>query len=135
MIILDGLSLIAFVQGDVQMCTLLSLIAGEELKVSRSRLVRFLESYIGKLRISQLVVSPDRLSTDILARLRLHSCAAYLRKFSPAEDVRTTTQVCETYHRLYLLLTDRRVSRWRPRYIHHVGVAVNPSFSPLRVLC
>ncbi|CAL1708081.1 unnamed protein product [Somion occarium] len=61
-------------EGDVQMCTLLSLVAGAELKVTRTRLVRFLESYI-----------------DLLVRLRLHTAAAYMRKFTPAEEVRNAT--------------------------------------------
>ncbi|CAL1708339.1 unnamed protein product [Somion occarium] len=61
-------------EGDVQMCTLLSLVAGAELKVSRTRLVRFLESYM-----------------YLLVRLRLHTSAAYMRKFTPAEEVRNTT--------------------------------------------
>lgn len=34
-------------QGDIQMCTMLSLVAAEELKISKSRLERFLEAYIG----------------------------------------------------------------------------------------
>ncbi|KAL4244097.1 GATOR2 complex protein WDR24 [Abortiporus biennis] len=68
-------------EGDVQMCTMLALIASEELKVSKSRLVRFLESYI-----------------EILVRLRLHTTAAYMRKFSPAEEVRNTTSLETTFY-------------------------------------
>lgn len=36
-------------QGDIQMCTMLSLVAPEELKITKSRLIRFLEAYIGMI--------------------------------------------------------------------------------------
>ncbi|KAI0082042.1 hypothetical protein K474DRAFT_1671564 [Panus rudis PR-1116 ss-1] len=61
-------------EGDVQMCAVLSLVAGNDLRISRSRLMRFLESYI-----------------EILSRLKLHAVAAYVRKYSPIEEVRNTT--------------------------------------------
>ncbi|KAH8107815.1 hypothetical protein BXZ70DRAFT_912770 [Cristinia sonorae] len=61
-------------EGNVQMCTMLALVASKELKISRSRLLRFLEAYI-----------------DILVRLRLHASAAYIRKNAPADEIRNMT--------------------------------------------
>ncbi|KAJ7741513.1 hypothetical protein DFH07DRAFT_52395 [Mycena maculata] len=61
-------------EGDVQTCSILALIAPQELRVGPKRILRFLESYI-----------------DILTRLQLHSCAAYIRKFCQTEDVQNTT--------------------------------------------
>ncbi|TCD66714.1 hypothetical protein EIP91_001007 [Steccherinum ochraceum] len=68
-------------QGDVQMCTMLSLVAAEELKISRSRVLRFLEAYI-----------------DILVRLRLHVSAAYLRKHAPNDEIRNMTGIETTIY-------------------------------------
>ncbi|KAF9532667.1 hypothetical protein CPB83DRAFT_867467 [Crepidotus variabilis] len=51
-------------EGEVQMSAMLVLVASDELGVSRFRKTRLLDSYI-----------------DILSRLRLHTCAAYVRKF------------------------------------------------------
>ncbi|KAJ6596993.1 hypothetical protein DFH09DRAFT_1403743, partial [Mycena vulgaris] len=62
-------------QGDVQTCAILAVIAPEELHITPKRTLRFLESYIA----------------DILTRLQLHTCAAYLRKFCQTDDVRKTT--------------------------------------------
>ncbi|KAG1739394.1 uncharacterized protein EDB91DRAFT_1134938 [Suillus paluster] len=62
--------------GDVQMCAMLALIAAKELEISRRRGLQFLEAYI-----------------ELLTRLRLHTCAAYLRKCSDFEDVTSTTKL------------------------------------------
>ncbi|KAG2341601.1 hypothetical protein BDR05DRAFT_888115 [Suillus weaverae] len=62
--------------GDVQMCAMLALIAAKELGISRRRGLQFLEAYI-----------------ELLTRLRLHTCAAYLRKCSDFEDVLNTTKL------------------------------------------
>ncbi|KAG1785218.1 uncharacterized protein HD556DRAFT_1423791 [Suillus plorans] len=62
--------------GDVQMCAMLALIAAKELGISRRRGLQFLEAYI-----------------ELLTRLRLHTCAAYLRKCSNFEDVSNTTKL------------------------------------------
>ncbi|OJA08915.1 hypothetical protein AZE42_07365 [Rhizopogon vesiculosus] len=62
--------------GDVQMCAMLALIAAKELKISRRRCLQFLEAYI-----------------ELLVRLRLHTCAAYLRKYAAFEDVKKTTRL------------------------------------------
>ncbi|KAJ7125451.1 hypothetical protein C8R43DRAFT_1030196 [Mycena crocata] len=61
-------------EGDAQTCAMLAVVAPQEMHISPARTLRFLESYI-----------------DILTRLQLHTCAAYLRKFCQTEDVRTTT--------------------------------------------
>ncbi|KAH7915025.1 hypothetical protein BJ138DRAFT_998811, partial [Hygrophoropsis aurantiaca] len=63
-------------KGDVQMCAMLSIVASKELQINSRRMLRFLESYI-----------------DILTRLRLHTCAAYLRKYTEPEDVRTISKL------------------------------------------
>ncbi|KAF9020966.1 hypothetical protein BDZ89DRAFT_1201771 [Hymenopellis radicata] len=60
--------------GDIQMCAMLSLVAGKELRVKKSRVIAFLDAYI-----------------DILTRLRLHTCSAYLRKYCETEEVREAT--------------------------------------------
>ncbi|CDO68173.1 hypothetical protein BN946_scf184938.g25 [Trametes cinnabarina] len=63
-------------EGDVIMCATLSLVVPEELKIPKLRVARFVEAYI-----------------DILNRLRLHTCAAYMRKFVPLDDVKAATSV------------------------------------------
>ncbi|KAF5371397.1 hypothetical protein D9615_009674 [Tricholomella constricta] len=75
-------------EGDIQMCAMLSVLAADELKISKRRAGRFLESYI-----------------DLLTRRRLHACSAYLRKYCQVEDIRTTT----------LLVVDAEsLSWWQP---------------------
>ncbi|KAJ7509976.1 hypothetical protein B0H11DRAFT_1168825 [Mycena galericulata] len=61
-------------EGDVQTCSMLALVAPQELRINSKRTLRFLEPYI-----------------DLLTRLQLHPCAAYLRKFCRTEEVRNTT--------------------------------------------
>ncbi|OBZ65249.1 WD repeat-containing protein 24 [Grifola frondosa] len=68
-------------EGDVQMCALLSLVVPDELRIQRSRVTRFLEAYI-----------------DVLWRLRLHTAAAYMRKFVEAEEIRATTALQTTIY-------------------------------------
>ncbi|KAJ7709805.1 hypothetical protein B0H17DRAFT_238977 [Mycena rosella] len=68
-------------EGDVQTCAMLAVIVPEELNITPKRTLHFLESYI-----------------DILRRLQLHTCAAYLRKFSQTEDVRNTSLVETQIH-------------------------------------
>ncbi|KAF8067048.1 hypothetical protein FPV67DRAFT_1497690 [Lyophyllum atratum] len=68
-------------EGDIQMCAMLSVIAPAELRISKRRAGRFLESYI-----------------DLLTRRRLHSCSAYLRKYCQLEDIRTTTLMDTTIY-------------------------------------
>ncbi|KDQ51501.1 hypothetical protein JAAARDRAFT_210996 [Jaapia argillacea MUCL 33604] len=63
-------------EGDVQLCATLCLVAPVELQIPKRRILRFLESYL-----------------DILSRLRLHTCAAYIRKNALEEDVRNTTGI------------------------------------------
>ncbi|KAM5544402.1 hypothetical protein V8D89_002062 [Ganoderma adspersum] len=63
-------------EGDIIMCAMLSLILPQELKITKSRVARFVEAYI-----------------DILTRLRLHTCAAYIRKFATVDAVRMTTSM------------------------------------------
>ncbi|KAF8813412.1 hypothetical protein BYT27DRAFT_7158298 [Phlegmacium glaucopus] len=69
----EGLEVFAE-EGDVQMCAMLALVAAEELRVSRLRATRFLDSYI-----------------ELLTRLRLHTCTAYLRKYCQKEEIRNIT--------------------------------------------
>ncbi|KAI8974589.1 hypothetical protein BD414DRAFT_498136 [Trametes punicea] len=68
-------------EGDVAMCAVLSLVIPEELRITKSRLARFVEAYI-----------------EILNRLNLHTCAAYMRKFVPVEDIRVTTSLQTTMY-------------------------------------
>jgi len=63
-------------QGDVQTCAMLALTAPQELRVSRRRIRRFLDSYI-----------------DILHRRRLYACAAHLRKFCELDSISKNTLV------------------------------------------
>ncbi|KAH9931931.1 uncharacterized protein B0H18DRAFT_1083425 [Fomitopsis serialis] len=68
-------------QGDIQMCALLALVARKELKISAMRTSRFVEAYI-----------------DTLAKLRLHTAAAYLRKYVEADDIRNATALQTTIY-------------------------------------
>ncbi|KAF8150924.1 hypothetical protein B0H34DRAFT_156740 [Crassisporium funariophilum] len=61
-------------EGDVQMCAMLALVAPEELHISRGRVTRFLDSYI-----------------ELLTRLRLYTCASYVRKYCQTEEIRKAT--------------------------------------------
>ncbi|OSD00134.1 hypothetical protein PYCCODRAFT_1414786 [Trametes coccinea BRFM310] len=91
-------------EGDVIMCAMLSLVVPEELKISRQRVTRFVEAYI-----------------DILNRLRLHTCAAYMRKFVPLDDVKATTSLqtaiytsCGKCRKPFVLPTGPMVRAGRP---------------------
>ncbi len=75
------------------MCAVMALAVAEELKISKSRVARFVEAYIGEFDGVVALNLELRCCTEILSRLRLHTCAAYLRKFSPIEDIATTTSV------------------------------------------
>ncbi|KAI0741856.1 hypothetical protein C8Q80DRAFT_1196599 [Daedaleopsis nitida] len=68
-------------EGDVIMCAMLALVVPEELKISKIRTAQFVEAYI-----------------EILSRLRLHTCAAYIRKFVSVEDIRATTSMQTTIY-------------------------------------
>ncbi|KAK7020532.1 WD-repeats-region domain-containing protein [Favolaschia claudopus] len=61
-------------EGDLQTCAMFAMIAPQELHIKPPRVLRFLESYI-----------------DILTRLQLHTCAAYVRKYCQSEPVRNHT--------------------------------------------
>ncbi|KAI0644296.1 hypothetical protein C8Q79DRAFT_139375 [Trametes meyenii] len=68
-------------EGDIIMCAILALVVPVELKIKKSRVARFIESYI-----------------EILTRLRLHICAAYMRKFVVIKDIRTATSLQTTIY-------------------------------------
>ncbi|KAH9941480.1 hypothetical protein B0H21DRAFT_546035 [Amylocystis lapponica] len=68
-------------QGDVQICAFLSVVAPKELRIKKLRAMRFMEAYI-----------------DILSRLRLHTSAAYMRKFIEVEEIRSTTAMQTTIY-------------------------------------
>ncbi|EJF60586.1 hypothetical protein DICSQDRAFT_87772 [Dichomitus squalens LYAD-421 SS1] len=68
-------------EGDIIMCAMLSLVLQKELKIAKTRRARFVEAYI-----------------DILSRLRLHTCAAYIRKFVDAEQIRVVTAMATTIY-------------------------------------
>ena len=80
------------------MCAMLVLIAPEELGVSRRRVNRFIDAYIGGsvffltfgLFCSSVFLF---LFLELLTRRRLDVCAAYLRKFCRVEDVSHATLV------------------------------------------
>jgi WD repeat-containing protein 24 len=83
-------------EGDVQMCSMLAVVASQELKVEKRRVARFLESYVGSFRCSELVLKARRIDlclSDILTHLQLYTSAAYVRKYSEIEDVRAITRV------------------------------------------
>ncbi|EIW81604.1 hypothetical protein CONPUDRAFT_165704 [Coniophora puteana RWD-64-598 SS2] len=64
------------VLGDIQTCAMLAVVASDELKLGKRRKMQLLESYI-----------------DILSRMRLHTVAAYLRKFTDIDEVRNVTKL------------------------------------------
>ncbi|KAH9830000.1 uncharacterized protein C8Q71DRAFT_788214 [Rhodofomes roseus] len=68
-------------QGDVQMCAHLSLVASKELKISATRTLRFVDAYI-----------------STLIKLRLHTAAAYLRKYVDVEEIRSATALQTTIY-------------------------------------
>ncbi|RPD58851.1 hypothetical protein L226DRAFT_493796 [Lentinus tigrinus ALCF2SS1-7] len=68
-------------EGDIIMCAMLALVVPQELKITKSRIDRFIEAYI-----------------EILSRLRLHTCAAYIRKFVPVDDIRAKTSMQTTIY-------------------------------------
>ncbi|PCH44052.1 hypothetical protein WOLCODRAFT_76205 [Wolfiporia cocos MD-104 SS10] len=68
-------------EGDIQLCAFMSIVASRELRVSQARMLRFIESYI-----------------NILGRLRLHTSAAYMRKFVEAEDIRVASALNTTIY-------------------------------------
>lgn len=80
-------------EGDVQICAMMALIAGEELQVKPSRLVRFVDSYIGEQSFSFCMCDRIDCGIDRLTRFKLYTAAAYLRKHAPAEDARAATNV------------------------------------------
>ncbi|KAF9807356.1 hypothetical protein IEO21_08250 [Rhodonia placenta] len=67
--------------GGVQLCAFLAIVAPQQLKVSKERRLRLIQSYI-----------------DILSRLRLHTPAAYMRKFVDEEEIRATTTSLSQAH-------------------------------------
>ncbi|KII91642.1 hypothetical protein PLICRDRAFT_515536 [Plicaturopsis crispa FD-325 SS-3] len=68
-------------EGDVQMCAFLSLVASQELQVGKMKVVRFLDAYI-----------------DSLCRLRMHTSAAYLRKYVQVDQIRASTTLETTIY-------------------------------------
>ncbi|KAI0766904.1 hypothetical protein BD413DRAFT_567976 [Trametes elegans] len=84
-------------EGDIIMCAMLSLVVPDELRIPKSRVGRFVEAYIGR---SYRSPRECRLMSDadILTRLRLHTCAAYMRKFVPVADIRNTTSLQTTIY-------------------------------------
>ncbi|KAL0945856.1 hypothetical protein HGRIS_012140 [Hohenbuehelia grisea] len=62
--------------GDVQMCAMLALVAPKELRISPVRCSRYVEAYL-----------------DVLTRLRLFACCAYIRKYTISEQIRELTLV------------------------------------------
>ncbi|KAH8118718.1 WD40 repeat-like protein [Phellopilus nigrolimitatus] len=75
--------------GDIQMCAMMACIAPKELGIQPMRVLQFIDSYI-----------------DTLARLRMHSVSAYIRKYAPSSEVRQSSQVetvistvCATCHK------------------------------------
>lgn len=80
------------------MCAMLALVAPEELKLKLGRTIQFVEAYVGKNRLK--ILSNDLSiihSLDVLVRYRLHTCAAYLRKYSRLDQLQKTTRVRSLY--------------------------------------
>jgi WD repeat-containing protein 24 len=79
------------------MCAMLALVAPEELQISQLRVTRFLDSYIGVCVCFDCCSRCEEIYghlLEILTRLRLHTCAAYLRKYCENEEIRKFTVVC-----------------------------------------
>lgn len=77
------------------MCAMLALIVPDELKIGPKRALRFIESYIGQS--NSVVMSQLELNhtVEMLMRLRLHVAAAYLRKYTDAQEVQNQTAVSQ----------------------------------------
>ncbi|THH12229.1 hypothetical protein EW145_g102 [Phellinidium pouzarii] len=65
--------------GNVQLCAMLACIAPDELGISTWRALQFVEAYI-----------------ELLSRLRMHTIAAYIRKYAPSSEVGQSTQIQTT---------------------------------------
>ena len=76
------------------MCAMAALVAQRELRISRRRVTRFLDSYIGVLDRSLFKTQGDSQTKELLSRLRLHTCVAYIRKYCQKEAIRRVTLVC-----------------------------------------
>jgi hypothetical protein len=61
---------------------------------------------------------------DLLSRLRLHTCVAYIRKYCQKEAIRRVTLVCRVSKSWIIFVLNSH--SWVPRYILHVETAVNP---------
>jgi WD repeat-containing protein 24 len=82
------------------MCALLSIVAAQELRIGRQRVVRFVEAYIG-IHYNYLSFDWTRihLCADILDRLKLYTTSAYLRKYVKVYDIQAATGVIlSSYH-------------------------------------
>jgi hypothetical protein len=115
------------------MCAMLALVAPEELQISRARVTRFLDAYIGNSRrlahINRQIIIFFRI--ELLTRLRLYTCAAYLRKYCPAEEIRKTTLVCGINPHNQFSVYFRFLCSWKRQSIPHAGNVENLSFCRL----
>ena len=110
------------------MCAMVALVAPRELRISRLRVTRFLDSYIGVLDRFSGLTEIHKAAIELLMRLRLHSCAAYLRKYCQKEDIRRITLVCrapKSWISRFILKKNSNSHSWVPQYILHVETVVN----------
>ncbi|KAJ7594255.1 hypothetical protein C8J56DRAFT_926294 [Mycena floridula] len=109
-------------EGDVQTCAMLALVAPKELDVSSRRTVAFVDAYI-----------------DILTRLQLHTCSAYLRKYCQAEDIHNATLLETTIYtacgrcRTTFVSSSHRSSRGTFAYCANCRLSVTCSICRLPV--
>ncbi|KZV67776.1 hypothetical protein PENSPDRAFT_610968 [Peniophora sp. CONT] len=68
-------------EGNAQMGALLALVCGEEMGLGRRKIVRLVEGYI-----------------EVLARLGLHACVAYIRKYAPDAALQDPTKTGTTVY-------------------------------------
>jgi hypothetical protein len=65
---------------------------------------------------------------ELLTRLRLYTCAAYLRKYCAAEEIRKTTLVCGISPHNQFNVYVRFLYSWKRQSILRAGNVENPSW-------
>jgi len=80
-------------QGDVQMCAMMAMVAGEELNIPPRRKAAFVDAYTGGQISCRFLNMANFFIPELLERLQLHVCAAEVRKWCLVEHISAQTQV------------------------------------------
>jgi hypothetical protein len=83
-------------EGDVQMCSMLAVVAPQELRIEKHRVARFLESYVGSFDCSELLLKARDLTVDCQISSRISSCIHQLRMCGNIRRQKTFVQLLES---------------------------------------